>query len=133
MQQPKQRHNKGTVAILVSNNRLQLRFNYAGKRHYISLGLSDTKVNRRIAEAKAKLIESDIIYERLDLTLEKYKPQTALSIATPVTPLPTPPKISLLDLWQKYTDFQKEHLEESTIIRDYGKIEKRMVKVYPIV
>lgn len=128
MQQPKQRHNKGTVAIIVSNERLQLRFNYAGKRHYISLGLSDTVVNRKIAEAKAKLIESDIIYERLDLTLDKYKPQTALSVLTPVTPLSTPPQLSLFDLWQKYTDFQKEHLEETTIIRDYGKIEKRIKK-----
>jgi len=122
MPQSTQRHAKGAVAMLVSNNRLQLRFNYGGKRHYISLGLADTVLNRKIAEAKAKLIELDIIYERLDLTLEKYKPQTALSIATPVTPLPTPPKLSLLDLWRKYTDFQKEHLEETTIIRDYGKI-----------
>ncbi len=128
MSQSTQRHAKGAVAILVSNNRLQLRFNYGGKRHYISLGLADTVLNRKIAEAKAKLIESDIIYERLDLTLGKYKPQAALSVATPVTPLPTPPKLSLLDLWQKYTDFQKEHLEETTIIRDYGKIENRIKK-----
>lgn len=128
MQQPKERHDKGTVAIIVSNNRLQLRFNYLGKRHYISLGLSDTVVNRRVAEAKAKLIESDIIYERLDLTLDKYKPQSALSVSTPVTPLPTPPKLSLVELWEKYTDFQKGHLEQTTIIRDYGKIEKRIKK-----
>ena len=35
--QPKQRHSKGTVAIIVSNNRLQLRFNHLGKRYYLSL------------------------------------------------------------------------------------------------
>ncbi len=38
---------------MVKNDRLQLRFHYAGKRHYFSLGLPDTKVNRRAAEAKA--------------------------------------------------------------------------------
>lgn len=127
--QPKERHNKGSVAILVSNDRLQLRFSYAGKRHYISLGLTDTIANRRVAEAKAKLIESDIVYERLDITLEKYKPQAAMSVATPVTPIFTPPpKTNLADLWEKYTDFQREHLEKSTIVRDYGKIEKRIAK-----
>lgn len=73
--QVKDRHSKGTVAIIVSNERLQLRFNYGGKRHYLSLGLSDTQVNRKVAEAKAKLIESDIVYERLDPTLDKYRPQ----------------------------------------------------------
>lgn len=123
--QVKERHAKGSVAVIVSNERLQLRFSCGGKRHYLSLGLPDTQVNRRVAEAKAKLIESDIVYERLDLTLEKYKPQTALSIATPVTPIPTP-KTCLVNLWERYTEFQKGHLQETTIIRDYGKIEKRI-------
>ena len=41
--QVKERHSKGTVAIIISNDRLQLRFNYGGKRHYLSLGLSDTQ------------------------------------------------------------------------------------------
>jgi integrase len=123
----KDRYRKGSVAIIVSNGWLQLRFNWGGKRHYLSLGLQESKANRKVAEAKAKLIESDIIYERFDPTLQKYKPQTALSVDNPVTPLPVP-KTSLKDLWQKYTDFQQEHLEESTIIRDYGKIAKRIQK-----
>ncbi|MBD1847468.1 tyrosine-type recombinase/integrase [Cyanobacteria bacterium FACHB-63] len=130
--QPKDRNRKGSVAIIVSKDWLQLRFSYAGKRHYISLGLTDTSTNRRIAEAKAKQIESDIIYERFDPTLERYKPQTALSVATastPIcTPIPTPPKTCLAELWDKYTEFQREHLEKSTIVRDYGKIEKRIAK-----
>lgn len=124
MQPPKQRHPKGTVAILVSHHRLQLRFNYAGKRHYLSLGLSDTRVNRSIAEAKAKLIESDILNERLDLTLEKYKSQTPLSILTPVLPS----RFSLCDLWRDYTASQRDRLQETTLVRDYGKIEKRIQK-----
>jgi integrase len=68
-----------------------------------------------------------MIYERFDPTLEKYKPQTALSVTTTAAPLPVP-KTSLLDLWKKYTQFQQAHLEETTIIRDYGKIEKRIRK-----
>jgi len=88
--QGKERQSKGTVAIIISNDRLQLRFNYGGKRHYLTLGLSDTQVNRRVAEAKAKLIESDIIYERVDLTLKKYRPEMASKIDAPVIPASTP-------------------------------------------
>ncbi len=33
-----------------------------------------------------------------------------------------------LDLWNQYTEFQRKHLEETTILRDYGKIEKRIRK-----
>ncbi|PSB23163.1 site-specific integrase [filamentous cyanobacterium CCP2] len=125
--QTKQRDVRRSVSIIVSRGWLQLRFSYGGKRHYISVGLRDTPTNRKIAEAKAKLIESDIIYERFDPTLEKYKPQTALSVTTTAAPLPVP-KTSLLDLWEQYTQFQQVHLEETTIIRDYGKIEKRIRK-----
>ena len=47
---------------------------YEGKQKYLTLGLDDTPGNRAIAQAKAKQIESDIIYERFDLTLNKYRP-----------------------------------------------------------
>lgn len=50
---------KGSVRIKVSNERLQLVFSHAGTRHYLSLGVPDNKLNRKVAEAKAKLIESD--------------------------------------------------------------------------
>ncbi|MFM7450372.1 MAG: Arm DNA-binding domain-containing protein [Leptolyngbyaceae cyanobacterium] len=40
---------KGSVQIIVSNGRLQLRFRFAGKRHYISLGFSDTPEYRELA------------------------------------------------------------------------------------
>lgn len=123
--QVKERHSKGTVAIIISNDRLQLRFSYGGKRHYLSLGLPDTQVNRRVAEAKAKLIESDIIYERLDLTLEKYRPQIRPTDDIPVTPVPTP-KLPLTELWEQYTQHRSSRVEKSTLVRDYGKIAKRL-------
>jgi integrase len=103
--QPKERTIRRSVSILVSRGWLQLRFSYGGTRHYLSVGLRDTPTNRKIAEAKAKLIESDMVYERFDPTLQKYKPQTAMSVTTPVTPIPTP-KTSLLDLWRKYAAFK---------------------------
>ncbi|MHC5733192.1 MAG: Arm DNA-binding domain-containing protein, partial [Nostoc sp.] len=71
---PTGRASKGSVSILNSNDRLQLRFRYRGKRYYISTGLADTPNNRKLAELKASEIEKDILCERLDLTLEKYQP-----------------------------------------------------------
>lgn len=118
--------NKGSVQIKISNGRLQLVFSHGGKRHYLSTGLADNKINRRAVEAKAKLIESDIAYDRLDPTLSKYKPQSVLGNLTPIfTPIITP-KISFTDLWEKYTQYKAPQVSASTLTRDYGKIAKRL-------
>ena len=92
----KQKAQKGSVQIKSSNERLQLVFTFAEKRRYLSLGLPDTKLNRRAAEAKAKLIEADIAYE-FDTTLAKYKPQSSQVEETAFTPIVTP-RDSLVEL-----------------------------------
>ncbi|MBD2198084.1 MULTISPECIES: Arm DNA-binding domain-containing protein [Calothrix] len=65
---------KGQVSVVASHGRLQLRFRYAGKRYTLSIGLPDTIVNRKAAEAKARQIELDILSGNFDPTLAKYKP-----------------------------------------------------------
>ena len=55
---------KGSVVVENFKNRLRLRWRYLGKRFSLSLGLADTVENRKLAEAKAKTIESDMAYER---------------------------------------------------------------------
>ena len=75
-------------------------------------------------QAKAKLIESDIAFDRFDPTLAKYKPQSAPSTVTPLTPLT--PKIPFIDLWEKYTLYKSSQITASTLTRDYGKIAKRL-------
>ena len=71
-QDTQRKASKGSVQIKNSNDRLQLVFSHAGKRHYLSLGLPDNRMNRKAAEAKAKLIESDIAFDRFDSTLANY-------------------------------------------------------------
>jgi integrase len=61
---------KGSVSVINSNDRLQLRFRVQGKRYYLSTGLADTLANRKLAQLKASEIEKDILYERFDPTLE---------------------------------------------------------------
>lgn len=53
----REKSSKGSVVVFNSHDRLQLRFRFGGKRRYISLGLSDTPLNRRFAELKAAEIE----------------------------------------------------------------------------
>jgi integrase len=129
---PSRKASKGSVKIKVSNERLQLVFRVAGQRYYLSTGLADTPMNWKLAERKASLLEDDIFKERFDPTLEKYKPHAALAAITPkITPTEVEPplKTSLIDLWEKYTEFQQVHLAKTTILRDYSKIEKRLHKM----
>jgi integrase len=105
------RTSKGSVAILSSNGRLQLRFNYGDKRHYLSLGLPDTKANRKAAELKVQIIERDIAYGEVDLTLRKYKPQNGLEDFVPVEKL----EPDLRELWEKWVDYRRPQLEAKTL------------------
>lgn len=115
---------KGSVTILSSNGRLQLRFSYGGKRHYISTGYPDSPEHYRLAEIKAKEIEKDILYERFDPdNLDKYKPKAALSTVTPVTPIQKK-QATLSELWAKYTDYKRPSLSPSTLAKDYVRVSR---------
>jgi len=114
---PTGRASKGSVSIRVSNGRLQLQFRHAGKRHYLSLGLADTPANRKLANLKASEIEKDILYERFDPTLEKYKHQSQqrLSIVTPIKKS----QPTLGELWEKYSEFKKPQTSPSTYAKSF--------------
>ncbi len=109
---------KGSVVVLNSHDRLQLRFRFGGKRRYISLGLSDTFLNRRFAELKAAEIEQDIFKEKFDITLEKYKSASdrdriALDSSIEAS------KNNLDELWKKYSEFKKPQVSPSTYAKDF--------------
>ncbi len=128
---PTGRASKGSVSIINSHERLQLRFRYQGKRYYISTGLADTPANRKLAEMKASEIEKDILCERLDLSLEKYQAQSALSTITPITPI-TPIRKSqpqLDELWDKYSEFKKPQISPSTYAKDFTKHRNHIAKL----
>jgi Arm DNA-binding domain len=66
---------KGSVGVESFRGRLRLRLPrqlFEGRQKYLALGLTDAGIGRKLAEAKAKLIESDIALERFDYTLAKY-------------------------------------------------------------
>jgi integrase len=110
--------NKGSVQVKSSNSRLQLVFSFGGKRHYISTGYPDTPQYRKLAQMKATEIEKDILYERFDETLAKYKPKSALSTVTPITPISTP-AITLAEIWTKYVEWKRPQCAPSTMKNQY--------------
>ncbi|MDV2991845.1 MAG: Tyrosine recombinase XerC [Chroococcidiopsis sp. SAG 2025] len=109
---------KGSVQIKSSNNRLQLVFSYGGKRHYLSTGFPDTSQYQKLAKMKASEIEKEILYERFDQTLEKYKPKSALSTVTPIPPIFTP-KVNLAEIWDKYVEWKRLQCAPSTMKNQY--------------
>lgn len=67
---------------------------------------------------KASEIEKDILYERFDSTLEKYKPKSALTTVTLITPISTP-KPNLVELWGKYIEWKRPQCAPSTLKNQY--------------
>jgi integrase len=112
------RASKRVATLINTHGRLQLRFSFGGKRHYLTLGLSDTVVNRRLAELRAAEIEKDILYERFDVTLEKYKPQALLATVAASEPSQNA-KPQLDELLAKYSLFKKSQVSPSTYAKDY--------------
>lgn len=113
-----QKSAKGSVVIFTSHNRLQLRFRFGGKRRYLSLGLTDTPINRKFAELKAAEIEQDIFKEKFDTTLQKYKSASdreKIALNSSIDAY----KPNLVELWQKYAEFKKPQVSPSTYTKDY--------------
>lgn len=112
------------VGIEVFRGRLRLRFPrvlFNGNQKYLSLNLDDTAENRVLGELKARQAELDILAGHFDVTLAKYKIQANIPNTTSKERT-----YSLVELWEKYVDFRSDQVEESTILRDYGLITKRI-------
>lgn len=111
---------KGSVQIITSHERLQLRFRFVGKRYYLSLGFPDTTTNRKLAEKKAREIELDILSGNFDQTLQKYKTQSALSITSlDITPKVTPTP-SLAQLWEKFVEYKRPQCSPNSMNTIYN-------------
>ena len=106
---------KGSVGVESFRGRLRLRLPrhlYDGKQKYLSTDLADTDTNRRVVEAKAKLIESDIALERLDYTLVKYGKSQPPQL-TVLEPLKLQ-SMKVLELWERYAADKRPGLKPKT-------------------
>jgi integrase len=107
-----ERTRKGAVYIEALPDRgLRLRWNYAGKRFVLSLGLQDSKINRNAADRKRIQIEGDIAIGNFDPTLSKYKPESQAKL-----------KPDVLRLWQRFTDQKAYSVLPRTLETTYNPI-----------
>jgi integrase len=107
---------KGSAQIKSSNDRLQLVFSYGGKRRYLSLGMRDTTLNRRVAEMTANQIELDLLSGNFDDSLNKYR-REPLASPEEITPILTPiaePALTPHQIWERYNTYKASDLKETT-------------------
>jgi integrase len=110
---------RGSVQARSRRGGVELRWTVGGKRYEFCPGLPDTTHGLYQANQLAKKIQRDIEFGEFDPTLEKYRHSSDKPIALPAVP-------TLGDLWQQYTEHKATQIEESTLIRDYGRVAKRI-------
>lgn len=111
---------RGSVTVGIRRGMLQIklpRFLFKGEQKIIYLGLPDTPINRQAANMKAQAIASDIAFEKFDYSLDKYQPNY----------LPKYPQLS--ELWSKYTDAKSKVLSQTTIQKDFVRVNNHIKKL----
>lgn len=86
----RKRNPRGTVAVIVRGETLNLRFRTQGKQFRLALGLPNTPACHQLAQAKASEIQRDIALGQFDSSMQKYRPA------------PTMPSVSTPDLFEKF-------------------------------
>lgn len=110
---------KGTVSIQAIKGNLRLYWRYQGEKLYLSLGYPDTPKHRAIAKLKANQIQSDLLFERFDPTLAKYKPGGAIA----------PKPKSLLEIYDRFIEYKRPQCSPSTMRSQYRPWRKRVTEL----
>lgn len=138
----KSKGKKGSVQFKNTKGRLQIVFSYPievdgevqRKRFYISTGFEDTPLNRQRVGDTVKMIQRDIDYGEVDLSLKKYRPTASLTTISPIPPIspniPSEPELALHEIWEKYSHFKKAQVSPSTFTKDFTK-QKNHVNRFP--
>lgn len=116
---------KGKPKIKSSNGSLQLVFTYRGERIYFTLGMRDTPENRKRAEDKALWIHQDILNERFDESLEKYRSKAQLKLIRP----DTAEEVSVRHLWDLYLQYRSAMVSPTTMKNQYAAITSHLRKL----
>ncbi len=132
---------KGAVQFKTTKGRLQIVFSYPveengeikRKRFYISTGYDDSPLNRQRVGDTVRMIQRDIDYGEIDLSLRKYKPTASLTTVSAIPPISpnssTKVQPSLAELWEKYSQFKKPQVSPSTYVKDFAKHRNHISKL----
>jgi integrase len=108
---------------------LALRFRIKGysKQFFLSTGLIDNARNRSLVRLRRDAIELDIILGNFDDSLEKYK--FNFNQSPPAKKIEKPQEITLLEIWDKFSQFQETQIEKTTILNKYRQVKNSIVKL----
>ncbi|BAZ37184.1 phage integrase family protein [Calothrix sp. NIES-4101] len=116
------------ITVDKRTKKLAIRFRVSGylKQFYIASGLKDTKRNREIVRLKRDAISVDIALDRFDDSLDSYqfkkrKPKLETKNQTE--------NLSLLDIWDKFSEYQANQVEKTTILNRYNRIRNYICKL----
>ena len=103
---------KGSVSVSVNRGWLRLRWKHRGQSYTLAIGLSDSVINRNLAERKAQLIQADIEADRLtpgvfDPSLAKYRDSDASQA------------LSVVQLFEKYIEYKRRTLPDPRSLEKY--------------
>jgi hypothetical protein len=120
---PSSKGSKNTVNVRVNNGRLSLRLPreisraaYGKEQYIVSLGLADTPRNRKTAQGKADLMTLAIETGNFDPTLDNYKLGVVAANNLVSIDGGKKPELSILELWEKYKEYRRPGLAETTFI-----------------
>jgi integrase len=97
-----------SVKVESFRGRLRLRWSHNSKRHVMALGLYDTSVAQKVAQAKASVIEADLVTGNFDPTLKKYKTATTEADKTSCC-------ITAVELFDRFTSHREKGVIERTL------------------
>jgi integrase len=117
---------KNSVGVQVVKGRIRLslpreisRAAYGIEQKFITPGLEATEVNLKLMGAKAEQISIDIATGNFDVTWEKY--QLGVTAANKLVAIDGGKKteMGLWELWEKYLEYKRPNLRNTTFIRKY--------------
>jgi integrase len=120
---PMTKASAGTPQIKNSNGRLQIVISHGGKRSYLSLGVPDSKQNRAYAEMIATRIWNDILAGHFT-SVEKYKRAEQIEPEQPPAE-----NLTLVELWERFTDYKRSQLSQTTIAKDFDRVRCNIAKL----
>ena len=107
---------KGEATVFEDAGRLKInlpRQYFGGKQVKKALGLQANAENWSRAERIAKRITLDLQDGCFDETLVKYGVKSNIKLLSSSDNLPPKPKLSTLDIWEKYLEYKKPNIKET--------------------
>ncbi len=105
------------VNINIDRGIYKLRWSHQSKRYSLSIGVV-SKTTVKAANAKAKLIESDLLFERFDVTLAKYSAKYKLVTSN-----------NVLVMWEQYKSLNSSRVALTTQKECWSQVDRCLAKV----